>query len=168
MDEVNNEDRTRVAANDANRIPRFTALVFVAALVAGGGMLAYAIHGGITTRVAAESSLARRTEEAAVPIVNVIHPKEGAPLEELVLPGNTQAFSDTPIFARTSGYLKRWYFDIGAHVKRGDLLAEIETPEIDKQLQQTRAELETALANHHLAETTAARWQFLLQSDSAR
>ena len=166
MDEVNNEDRTRVAANDANRIPRFTALVFVAALVAGGGMLAYAIHGGITTRVAAESSLARRTEEAAVPIVNVIHPKEGAPLEELVLPGNTQAFSDTPIFARTSGYLKRWYFDIGAHVKRGDLLAEIETPEIDKQLQQTRAELETALANHHLAETTAARWQFLLQSDS--
>jgi RND family efflux transporter MFP subunit len=166
MDEVNNEDRTRVAANDANRIPRFTALVFVAALVAGGGMLAYAIHGGITTRVAAESSLARRTEEAAVPIVNVIHPKEGAPLEELVLPGNTQAFSDTPIFARTSGYLKRWYFDIGAHVKRGDLLAEIETPEIDKQLQQTRAELETALANLHLAETTAARWQFLLQSDS--
>jgi RND family efflux transporter MFP subunit len=166
MDEVNNEDRTRVAANDANRIPRFTALVFVAALVAGGGMLAYAIHGGITTRVAAESSLARRTEEAAVPIVNVIHPKDGAPLEELVLPGNTQAFSDAPIFARTSGYLKRWYFDIGAHVKRGDLLAEIETPEIDKQLQQTRAELETALANHHLAETTAARWQFLLQSDS--
>src|SRR6202521_2061325 len=166
MTTMSTEDRTRVAAKDANRIPRFTAWVFVAALVAGGGMLAYAIRGGITTRVAAESSLARSTEEAAVPIVNVIHPKEGAPLEELVLPGNTQAFSDTPIFARTSGYLKRWYFDIGAHVKRGDLLAEIETPEIDKQLQQTRAELATAQANHHLAETTAARWQFLLKSDS--
>jgi len=96
----------------------------------------------------------------------VIHPKDGAPLEELVLPGNTQAFSDTPIFARTSGYLRRWLFDIGAHVKRGDLLAEIETPEIDKQLQQARADLETAQANHHLAETTAARWRFLLQSDS--
>src|SRR5216684_792705 len=107
-----------------------------------------------------------RTREAAIPIVNVIHPRDGAPLEELVLPGNTQPFSDTPIFARTSGYLKRWFFDIGSHVKRGDLLAEIETPEIDKQLQQARAELATAQANHHLAETTAARWQFLLQSDS--
>jgi RND family efflux transporter MFP subunit len=160
------EDRTREAANYANRIPRSTARVFVAALVAAAGALAYAIHGGVTARVATESSLARSTEEAAIPIVNVIHPKDGAPLEELVLPGNTQAFSDTPIFARTSGYLKRWFFDIGAHVKRGDLLAEIETPEIDKQLQQARADLETAQANHHLAETTAARWQFLLQSDS--
>jgi RND family efflux transporter MFP subunit len=166
MNTISTEDRPRVAANEAGHIPRSTAWVVVAALVAGGGMLAYAIHGGVTTRVAAESSLARSTEEAAVPIVNVIHPKDGAPLEELVLPVNTQAFSDTPIFARTSGYLKRWVFDIGAHVKRGDLLAEIETPEIDKQLQQTRAELATAQANHHLAETTAARWQSLLQSDS--
>src|SRR5260370_42023317 len=141
MNRTSNEDRTREAANAVNRNPRFTAWVFVAVLVAAAGALAYAINGGLTTRVAAESSLARSTEEAAVPIVNVIHPKEGAPLEELVLPGNTQAFSDTLIFARTSGYLKRWYFDIGAHVKRGDLLAEIETPEIDKQLQQTRAEL---------------------------
>lgn len=166
LDKISTEDRTREVAKDANRIPRFTAWVFVASLVAGGGMLAYAIHGGITTRVAAESSLARGTEEAAVPIVNVIHPKDGAPLEELILPGNTQPFSDAPIFARTSGYLRRWYFDIGAHVKRGDLLAEIETPEIDKQLQQARADLETAQANYHLAETTAARWLLLLQSDS--
>src|SRR5258707_5876216 len=166
MNKMSTEDRTEEVAKDANRLPRFTAWGFVAALVAGGGMLPYAIHGGITTRVAAESSLARSTEQAAIPIVNVIYPKAGAPLEELVLPGNTQAFSDTPIFARTSGYLKRWFFDIGAHVKRGDLLAEIETPEIDKQLQQARADLETAQANHHLAETTAARWQFLLQTDS--
>src|SRR5712671_192189 len=166
MNRISTEDRPQEAANAADRNPRSAAKIFVAAFVAAAGALAFAIHGGITTRVAAESSLVRSTEEAAVPIVNVIHPKEGAPLEELVLPGNTQAFSDTPIFARTSGYLKRWYFDIGAHVKRGDLLAEIETPEIDKQLQQTRAELETAQANHHLAETTAARWQFLLQSDS--
>ncbi len=166
MNGVSTEDRTRVAARDANRIPRFTAWVFVAALIAGGGMLAFAIHGGITTRVEAESTLAHTTEEAAIPIVNVIHPTEGAPLEELILPGNTQAFNDTPIFARTNGYLKRWLFDIGAHVKRGDLLAEIETPEIDKQLQQARADRETAQANYHLAETTAARWQFLLQSDS--
>jgi RND family efflux transporter MFP subunit len=166
MNTMSTEDRTREAANHANHIPRSTARFFVAALVAAAGALAYAIHGGVTARVAAESTLARSTEEAAIPIVNVIHPKDGAPLEELVLPGNTQAFSDTPIFARTSGYLKGWFFDIGAHVKRGDLLAEIETPEIDKQLQQARADLETAQANHHLAETTAARWQFLLQSDS--
>src|SRR5258707_6500747 len=166
MNKMSTEDRTEEVAKDANRLPRFTAWVFVAALVAGGGMLAYAIHGGITTRAATESSLVRSTEEAAIPIVNVIHPKDGAPLEELALPGNTQAFSDTPIFARTNGYLKRWFFDIGAHVKRGDLLAEIETPEIDKQLQQARAELATAQANHHLADTTAARWQFLLETDS--
>jgi RND family efflux transporter MFP subunit len=166
MNRISTEDLAREAAKDANRIPWSAAGVFIAALAVGAATLAYAIHGGVVTRVAAESSLARSTEEAAVPIVNVIHPKDGAPLEELILPGNTQAFSDTPIFARTSGYLKRWYFDIGAHVKRGDLLVEIETPEIDKQLQQARADLATAQANHHLAETTAARWQFLLQSDS--
>jgi RND family efflux transporter MFP subunit len=166
MDKVSTEDRTRVAAKDANRIPRPAARIWVAAFTAAVGALAFAIHGGITTRVAAESSLARSTEDAAIPTVNVIRPKDGAPLEELVLPGNTQAFSDTPIFARTSGYLRRWYFDIGAHVKRGDLLAEIETPEIDKQLQQAHADLETAQANYHLAETTAARWRSLLQSDS--
>jgi RND family efflux transporter MFP subunit len=166
MNTMTTENGTQEATKPANRIPRPAARIFVAAFVAAAGALAFAIHGGITTRVAAESSLARSTEDAAIPIVNVIHPKDGAPLEELILPGNTQPFSDTPIFARTSGYLKRWYLDIGAHVKRGDLLAEIETPEIDKQLQQTRAELATAQANHHLAETTAARWQFLLQSDS--
>ena len=166
MDTMTTENRTHEAIKPANRIPWPAARIFVAAFVAAAGALAFAIHGGITTRVAAESNLARSTEDAAVPIVNVIHPKDGAPVEELILPGNTQAFSDTPIFARTSGYLKRWYFDIGAHVKRGDLLAEIETPEIDKQLQQARAELETAQANHHLADTTAARWQFLLQTDS--
>jgi len=160
------EDPTQEATHDPHRLPRYAAKFFVVALLAAAGALAFAIHGGITSRVAAESSLARSTEDAAIPIVNVIHPKEGAPLQELVLPGNTQAFSDTPIFARTSGYLRRWFFDIGAHVKRGDLLAEIETPEIDKQLQQARADLATAQANHHLAETTAARWQFLLQSDS--
>jgi len=157
MNRMTTDYGTQEATKPAKRIPRPAARIFVAAFVAAAGALAFAIHGGITTRVAAESSLARSTEDAAIPIVNVIHPKDGAPLEELILPGNTQPFSDTPIFARTSGYLKRWYFDIGAHVKRGDLLAEIETPEIDKQLQQARADLETAQANYHLAETTAVR-----------
>jgi RND family efflux transporter MFP subunit len=166
MNSMSTDDRTEKAAKDASRIPRSTVRIFVVALVAAAGTLAYAIHEGVTTRVATESRLVRSTEEAAIPIVNVIYPKDGAPLEELILPGNTQAFSDTPIFARTNGYLKRWFFDIGAHVKRGDLLAEIETPEIDKQLQQARADLETAQSNYHLAETTEARWRFLLQSDS--
>src|SRR5260221_1320228 len=102
MNKISTEDRPQEAAKDANRIPRFTAWVFVAALASGGGMLAYAIHGGITTRVAAESSLARSTEEAADPIVNMIHPKEAAPLRELVLSRNTQAFSNGARLARTN------------------------------------------------------------------
>src|SRR5262249_50105750 len=135
----------------------------LAILLAAAAALAVGIREGIAARVAAHANLVRATEESAVPFVTIVHPQTGAPLQELVLPGTTQAFSDTPIYARTSGYLKRWYFDIGAHVERGDLLAEIDAPEIDKQLQQARAELETAEANYHLAETTAARWQALLQ-----
>src|SRR5467141_4255042 len=146
-----------------HRARRRTSILVAAAALAA---LALVIYSGIHSRAAAESRLKQRTEEAAIPTVAVVFPREGAPTQELVLPGNTQAFSDTPIFARTSGYLRRWYFDIGAHVKRGDLLAEVETPEIDKQLQQARADLATAQANHHLADTTAARWQFLLESDS--
>jgi RND family efflux transporter MFP subunit len=96
----------------------------------------------------------------------VVHPTTAAPTQQIVLPGNTQPFIDSPIYARTSGYLRRWYFDIGARVKKGDLLAEIETPEIDQQLQQARANLETAQANQQLAQTTADRWQFLLKSNS--
>lgn len=124
------------------------------------------IRNGIQARVTAGSVLKRETEQAAVPIVNAVHPKIGAPTEDLVLPGSTQPFTDTPIYARTSGYLKKWYFDMGAHVKQGDLLADIETPEIDQQLRQARADLETIKANLQLAETTAARWQFLLKTDS--
>ena len=93
----------------------------------------------------------------AVPSWMSSAPSADAPDQVLVLPGQTMAFTDTPIYARTSGYLKQWYFDIGARVKQGDLLAEIETPEIDQQLRQARADLETAEANDKLAEITAAR-----------
>jgi RND family efflux transporter MFP subunit len=130
---------------------------------AAGGL---AIRHGILVRAAASQELARVTDQAATTAVNVIHPKTAAPLQEIVLPGNTQAFTDSPIFARTSGYLVRWYSDIGARVKKGDLLAEIETPEIDQQLQQAQAQLETAQANFELSRTTAERWQALLKSDS--
>jgi RND family efflux transporter MFP subunit len=142
---------------------RVVALLTLAAMAAG---LAIVIHLGISARAAAETKLVGATEQAAIPAVNVVHPVKGAPIEEIVLPGNTQAFTDTPINARTSGYLKQWYFDIGARVNQGQLLAEIETPEVDRQLQQARAELETAQANFHLAETTATRWEFLLKTNS--
>jgi RND family efflux transporter MFP subunit len=129
-------------------------------------LLGVVIYSGIHQRAMAASNLGAATERAAIATVDVIEPKSGATLQELVLPGATQAFIDTPIFARTSGYLAKWYFDIGAHVERGQLLAVIETPELDQQLEQARANLKTAQANEKLAEITAARWQNLLKTDS--
>jgi RND family efflux transporter MFP subunit len=135
-------------------------------LLAVFGFLGYEIRHGILVRAAASQELTSLTDQAATQVVSVVHPRPSAPMQEIVLPGNTQAFTDSPIYARTSGYLARWYFDIGARVKKGDLLAEIETPEIDQQLQQAQAQLETAQANYNLAQTTADRWQFLLKTNS--
>ncbi len=124
------------------------------------------IHSGIHSRVEAEAVLKRATQAAAIPSVTVTHPKAGSAAEQIVLPGNTQAYIDTPIYARTSGYLKKWYVDIGAHVNRGELLAEIETPELDQQLQQAQGDLKSAQAILDLAQITAARWKHLLETDS--
>jgi multidrug efflux pump subunit AcrA (membrane-fusion protein) len=124
------------------------------------------VYRGITTRARAAADVKADTRDLAVPAVSLAQPKRGAPQEEIVLPGNIQAFIDAPIYARTSGYLKRWYVDIGGRVKDGQLLADIDTPELDQQLQQARAELATAKANYDLAQTTAARYEFLLKSDS--
>jgi RND family efflux transporter MFP subunit len=140
-----------------------TAILAAAAALA---LLALVIYSGIHSRAVAEARLEQRTEQAAIPTVDVIFPREGAPTQEIVLPGNTQAFSDSPIYARTSGYLKRWYFDIGAHVQKGQLLAEIETPEVDQQLLQARADLDTAQANLNIAKITASRWQDLVSTGS--
>src|SRR5258707_3258046 len=142
---------------------RQTAILVAASALAA---LALVISAGIHSRAADESRLTKRTEEAAIPAVAVVFPREGAPTQEIVLPGNTQAFSDASIYARTSGYLKRWYFDIGAHVQRGQLLAEIETPEVDRQLEQSRADLDSAQANLNIAKITAARWQDLVSDGS--
>src|SRR6201998_329248 len=131
-----------------------------------GLVLGVVIFLGIHQRAAAASNLGVATERAAIAAVNVVEPKSGTALQELVLPGTTQAFIDTPIFARSSGYLKKWYFDIGAHVEQGQLLAVIETPELDQQLGQARANLKTAQANERLAQITATRWQNLLKTDS--
>ena len=133
----------------------------VATLVLGLG-----IYSGVRARSKADVTLKQATDEAAVITVNVVNPKPGDPVRDIRLPGVTQAFIDAPIFARTSGYLKRWYFDIGARVKQGQLLAEIDSPEVDQQLQQARADLETAQANLRQAKITADRWEALLDSGS--
>jgi RND family efflux transporter MFP subunit len=129
-------------------------------------VLAIVIYSGIHERAHAETALGASTEKAAIPIVNVVHPAPGTASQEIVLPGSTQPFSDTPIYARTNGYLKRWYVDIGAHVQQGQLLAEIDTPEVDQQLEQARADLKNAQANEKLAQITADRWQNLLKTNS--
>ncbi|HTS11655.1 MAG TPA: efflux RND transporter periplasmic adaptor subunit [Candidatus Limnocylindrales bacterium] len=128
--------------------------------------VAVIVVAGIVPRMRAAKALAVETRELAVPTVAVIHPKMGAPQSEIVLPGNMQAFMDAPIYARTSGYLKKWYVDIGAHVKAGQLLADIETPEVDQQLEQARADLTTAVANLSLSEITAKRYEGLKNTDS--
>jgi RND family efflux transporter MFP subunit len=121
-----------------------------------------AIAWGLYVRAVNEAAVAHATQEAAILSVNVVHPVAGSKADDLALPGNVQAFTDTPIYSRTNGYLKKWYFDIGEHVRKGDLLAEIETPEIDQQLDQSRAELERMVANANLADVTSNRWQALL------
>jgi RND family efflux transporter MFP subunit len=139
---------------------RIIFLVFMVLIVAA------AVLWGIASRRQANAQLTQETRDLAVPVVVVVHPKPGAPQQEITLPGDMQPFTDAPIYARTSGYLKRWYADIGARVKSGQLLAEIDAPEVDQQLQQARADLATAEANVHLAEITAARYKDLMKSDS--
>ena len=128
--------------------------------------LAVIVAAGIIPRLKARAALSTETYDLAVPSVAVIRPQRQAPQEEVVLPANIQPFTDAPIYARTNGYLKRWYIDIGAHVKAGQLLAEIDTPEVDQQLKQARADLQTAEANLRLAQITATRYADLLKTDS--
>jgi len=124
------------------------------------------IHNGIGTRVSAETALVKETQTDSALDVAVTHPKIVGGAQEVILPGNTQAFIDAPIYARTSGYLKKWYFDIGARVHKGDLLAEIESPEVDAQLLQAKANLATANANLQLAQIEATRWQGLIKTSA--
>ena len=136
------------------------------ALVLAGLVLAAAIYAGLHGRQGADAALKRATREAAVPTVAVVNPTPSSPSDELILPGTARAFTDAPIYARASGYLKKWYVDIGTRVTQGQLLAEIETPELDQQLRQARADLENARANMTMAQTTSERWQTLLKRDA--
>ena len=132
-------------------------------LVLGVG---YTVFAGIESRVEVKAALHKVAVNSAISTVNVVLPKGGTEAEEVELPGNTEAFTDTPIYARTSGYIKHWYVDIGARVKQGQLLAVVETPELDQQLQQAEAQLKNAEANLQIADITATRWQNLLKTDS--
>ncbi len=149
------------AATQKHRARRAVGVLVITALV----LLVIALY-SIAQRRAERRVLAKQTEQMAVPYVSVIHatPKSGE--SELVLPASIEAYVQSPIYARTNGYLKAWYKDIGSRVKKGELLAEIDTPEVDQQLAQARAELATAKANAQLAAVTAERYQGLLNTDS--
>jgi RND family efflux transporter MFP subunit len=121
---------------------------------------------GLMTRSSSDRALQKENAAAAIPSVNVVYPAPSTLSSEIALPGNTQAFIDAPIYSRTSGYLKSWYFDIGARVRKGQLMAQIETPELDQQLQVAQADLKSAQANLDLANTTSTRYQNLLKTNS--
>jgi RND family efflux transporter MFP subunit len=136
-----------------------------------GGVLLLAIalglaFWGISTRAKSLDVVTRETRELAVRTVSVIAPERGAPQQEIVLPGTMQAFTDAAIYARTNGYLRKWYADIGTRVRSGQVLADIDTPEIDQQLEQARADLATTEANAKLALSTAERYRDLIKTDS--
>jgi RND family efflux transporter MFP subunit len=137
-------------------------LLLAIVVIVVGGLLA----SGIWSRVRARTTLRAETARVALTAVSVVSPKQTAPAEEIILPGNVQPFITSPIYARTNGYLRKWYADIGAHVKQGQLLAVIETPEVDQQLEQSLSNLNTAKANLALAEITKNRYQGLLKSNA--
>jgi RND family efflux transporter MFP subunit len=143
-------------------MPRRLKTVGVAALCVAVGVAAL----GVITRVSADQQVKGWTDAEAIPTVTVIDLRGSAREQGLVLPADIQALNTAPIYARVSGYLKRWYVDIGAVVKAGQILAEIDTPDLDQQLAQAKADLGTAVANEHLSKTTAVRWNGLLAQDA--
>ena len=149
------------ASNQHNRDPRSAGRWLILSMIAV--IVISVLFFGILSRVQAASKLRAVTAEMAVPSVSVVQPTPAAPAQELVLPGDIQPLISSPVYARTDGYLKKWYFDIGAHVKAGELLATIQTPEIDEQLSQAQSTLATAQANLKLAQITSQRYEGLLQ-----
>lgn len=157
----NGQPQAHESAPDQQPIAPRTALVGVAVVLA---VLAALAGLGILHRSADQKALAATTTRLAAPTVIVAPPQKGAPLESFTLPGNVTAWTDSPIYARTAGYLTHWYYDIGARVKKGDLLAEIASPEVDQQLAQAQADLATAQATASNARIQAARYTGLVQS----
>jgi RND family efflux transporter MFP subunit len=157
---VREQPRTQQVPREPQRSRLFLLLVVVAVLLL--------VVGGITLlmRRSQYKALAKETEILAVPSVSVVHPIAESDSEDLVLPSTLQAYVESPIYARTNGYLKKWYHDIGSRVNQGQLLADIDTPEIAQELAQSRAELGTAQANQNLSQITASRYEGLLKTDS--
>ena len=149
-------------ATEAGKHRRKSWLLLMIAVIVVGSLLV----SGIRSRVKARTKLSAETKQVALTAVSTVTPTQTAPSEEIVLPGNVQPFITSPIYARTNGYLKKWYFDIGAHVKQGQLLAVIESPEVDQQLQQARSNLLTAKANLELATITKTRYEGLLRTNA--
>src|SRR6266481_2699242 len=147
---------------EAGKHPRkhWLGLAIASILIAG------LLVSGIWSRVRARETLSTETARMALPAVSVVSPKQTSPAEEIILPGNVQPFITSPIYSRTNGYLQKWYFDIGAHVKKGQLLALVDTPEVDQQLQQSLSNLNTAKANLTLAEITKNRYEGLLKKSA--
>jgi RND family efflux transporter MFP subunit len=141
-----------------HKLKRYALILLIVAVV-------FAIWGEVS-RVLARDSLRKESQDATILTVTTVTPAFDKKGEELVLPGTVQAFIEAPIYARTSGYVKNWYTDIGSHVHKGELMADIETPEVDQQLNQAQADLATAKANQVLAQSTNERWKALLVSES--
>jgi len=136
--------------------------------IVGGLIIILLIAGGVTivSKLGEKNALAAETERLAVPSVSVTHPTQEQSHEELVLPATVQAYKESPIYARTNGYVLHWYKDIGSQLKKGDLLADIDTPEVDQELMQARATRQQIQAQLGLAKSSAERWQNLRKSDS--
>jgi RND family efflux transporter MFP subunit len=164
---MNPQEHNSQQTHSASSLPTRTGRRRAAIAVVIFFLVAIAIAiSSILPRARAKTDLEKRTNELATPSVLLISPKPGHPSNEVVLPGNISAFTDAPIFARTNGYLQRWYYDIGAHVKKGALLAVISTPEVDQELFQAEADLATAQANAGNAKINAERYKGLVLGDA--
>jgi RND family efflux transporter MFP subunit len=151
------------ASDERPQISGRKALLWLAVFLAGAAVLAVVL---IVPRLRAEKTLKQTTENLALANVIVAKPELGETSQEIVLPGNMFAYVDSPIYARTDGYLQKWYFDIGAHVKKGQLMANIDSPEVDQQLAQAKADLATAMANAGYAKQQADRYTELLKNNA--
>jgi RND family efflux transporter MFP subunit len=159
--EINRQSLPLNVAGTGKR-PRKTSLILTVAALAVTAVFV----SGVWSRVRSRTTLNTETQQVAVTTVSVVSPQRTAPAQEIILPGDVQPFITSPIYARTNGYLQKWYFDIGAHVKKGQLLAVIQTPEVDQQLAQSLSNLNTAKANLALAEITKNRYQGLLKTNA--
>ncbi len=166
---VDQTDTPHIHHPEIERPPELPPAPASRALLLVGGLLLVLIAAAVViffTRQSEADALAKETEAVSIPTVAVVPPTVEVGHDELVLPGNLEAYEESPIFARTNGYLVRWYRDIGSRVQKGELLATIDTPEVDQELSQARAAREQIKAQLELAKISADRWANLRKTDS--